>query len=209
MRDIAVKSITTMLLLLAVSTLNAGEYNEVLDIGDTAPQWKDLPGVDGKKHSLKDLKDKDVVVVVFTCNSCPYANDIEKRLDEFVKKHKDDKVALVAINVNKVEEDQFPAMKKRAKDKKYKYPYLYDETQQIAKDYGALFTPEFFVLDKKRKVVYMGSMDDSPDGKKIKKRHVEDAVTASLKGGNPKVEETIAIGCLIRFERKRRRRKSE
>src|SRR5207237_7632030 len=92
------------------------------------------------------------------------------------------KCGLVAINANKVKDDLLPAMEERAKSKGFNYPYLHDETQQVARSYGATFTPEFVVLNKDRKVVYLGAMDDSADGKKITKRHVEDAVEAALAG---------------------------
>ena len=187
--------------------IEAGEYNPVLNIGDKAPDWKELPGVDGKKHSLSEFKKKDVVVLAFICNSCPYAVDYETRLIAFAKKHssKDSRVSLVAVNVNKVDEDLLPKMKEKAETKGFKFPYLFDETQQIAKDYGAGFTPEFFVLNKDRKVVYMGAMDDSPNADKVKRRHVEQAVAAALAGKLPEVKETVPIGC--RVERTRRRRK--
>lgn len=209
---------TTVVLLAVVSTLAtgwsqlaiSGEYNPVLDIGDKAPQWKSLPGVNGKKLSLSDLKKKDVVVLTFICNSCPYAVDYENRLIAFAKKHlgKDSKVALVAVNVNKVDEDLPPKMKAKAEAKGFKFPYLFDETQQIAKDYGAGFTPEFFVLNKDRKVVYMGAMDDSPNADKVKRRYVEEAVAAALIGKLPEVRETVPIGCRIRIERTRRRKRN-
>lgn len=213
------------------STLHAGKYNRDMDIGETAPTWTKLPGVDGKEHSLSDLKDKDVVVVAFTCNSCPYAEDYESRLIDFanrycvakssLKKQQDEteaserqnssqdkpRVALIAINVNKVEEDLLPAMKKRAEAKKFPYPYLFDETQQLPKEYGALWTPEFFVLNKERKVVYMGAFDDSTDASKVTKRYVESAVVATLEGKEFEVAETYAVGCRIRFERRRRSRR--
>lgn len=208
---------TACLLILAIVALAAsfphvafsGEYNPVLSIGDKAPDWKELPGVDGEKHSLSDLKNKDVVVLAFLCNSCPYAVDYEDRLIAFAKKHssKDSKVALVAVNVNKVDEDLPPRMKEKAEAKGFKFPYLFDETQKIAKDYGAGFTPEFFVLNKDRKVVYMGAMDDSPNADKVKLRYVEEAVAAALVGKLPEVKETVPIGCRIRIERTRRRKK--
>jgi peroxiredoxin len=190
------------------STSAAGEFNPVLDIGDKAPVWKKLPGVDGKEYSTEDLKKKDVLVVFFTCNSCPYAVDYEDRVLAFAKKHseKDSKVGLVAINVNLVEEDLLPEMKKKAKKKNFTFPYLFDESQQIAKDFGAGFTPEFFVLNKDRKVVYMGAFDDSPNADKVKTKHVENAVAAALAGKSPVVKETVPIGCRIRIERRRRKR---
>ena len=189
--------------------IEAGEYNPVLNIGDKAPEWKELPGVDGKKLSLSNLKKMDVVVLAFICNSCPYAIDYEDRLITFAKKHsgKDSRVSIVAVNVNKVEEDLPPKMKEKAAAKGFKFPYLFDETQQIAKDFGAGFTPEFFVLNKDRKVVYMGAMDDSPNADKVKRRYVEEAVAAALVGKLPEVKETVPIGCRIRIERTRRRKK--
>src|SRR6266545_8155608 len=94
-------SVSIIVLALAAPS-SAGEFNKKLNVGDPAPIWKDLPGTDGKMHSLADLKDKDVVVVVFTCNSCPIALDYEDRIIAFTKKHcgPDRHVALVAINVN-------------------------------------------------------------------------------------------------------------
>lgn len=187
-------------------TAGAGEFNPVLDIGTQAPAWKDLPGVDGRKHSLADLKDSDVVVVVFTCNTCPYAVDYEQRLVEFDRKFRDAGVQLVAINVNKVEADQLPAMKLRAQERKFEFPYLHDATQQIARDYGAGYTPEFFVLNRDRKVVYMGSMDDNTDSTKVSRKYVELAVAAAQQGKLPEKQETVAVGCRVRFERQRRRK---
>ena len=186
---------------------SAGEFNPTLSIGDQGPAWTDLPGTDGKQHSLADLQEKDVVVVAFTCNSCPYAVDYEDRMIAFAKKHcgQGAKVALVAINVNKIEEDSLPEMAKRAKEKQFPYPYLFDATQQIAKDYGATFTPEFFVLGKDRKVVYMGAMDDKSNPAEAKVNYVELAVEAALAGKSPETKETGARGCLVRYERKRRK----
>lgn len=198
---------TLALWITAVTAAQAGKYNPVLDIGDTAPAWNKLPGVDGKAHSLADLKDKQVVVVVFTCNTCPYALDYEKRLIQFAKDYcgPEGKVALVAINVNRVPGDRLKDMQDRAKKYEYNFPYLYDESQKIAKDFGATFTPEFFVLDRDRKVVYMGAMDDNTMVDKVKTRYVEDAVKAALAGDKPAVTETVAVGCLVRYARERRR----
>tara|TARA_R110002049_G_scaffold4601_5_gene32738 strand:+ start:1031227 stop:1031805 length:579 start_codon:yes stop_codon:yes gene_type:complete len=184
----------------------AGEFNQVLSIGDAAPQWNDLPGVDGKLHSLSDLGERKAVVVVFTCNSCPYAVDVEDRLNALHEKYSDRSVSLVAINVNKVDDDLMPAMKEKAQQKKFQFAYLFDETQQIAKNFGAKYTPEFFVLNQDRKIAYMGSLDDSPDGKHVTKRHVESAIDAVLSGATPQVTETVPIGCRIRMERERRGR---
>ncbi len=184
---------------------SAGDFNKKVNIGDPAPTWKDLPGIDGKTHSLDELKQKDVVVLVFTCNSCPIANDYEDRIIGFAKKYgaADSKVALVAVNVNTIPEDRLDKMKQRAEKKKYNFPYLYDETQKIAVEFGAMYTPEFFVLDKNRKIVYMGAMDDKSNEKDATANFLEPAVEAALKEQKPPKGETLARGCMIRFKRQR------
>lgn len=191
-------------LALVASIATAGEYNQALNYGDPAPVWKNLPGVDGKKHSLDDLKDKKIVVVVFTCNSCPIAVDYEDRIIAFANKRKDD-VAVVAINVNQIQEDSLPEMKKKAEEKKFPFVYLYDESQKIAKAYGATFTPEFFVLGPDRKIVYMGGMDDNSVPRLVKEQYLEPAVLAALNGTKPATVETVARGCRVRYARERRK----
>jgi len=184
----------------------AGQFNEVLSIGDKGPAWAELPGTDGKNHSLAELADKPVVVVVFTCASCPTAADYEERINALAKTHAGDKsqVAVVAICVNQVKEDRLPALTERAKEKGFAFTYLYDESQKIAKDYGAVFTPEFYVLDRDRKVVYMGAMDDATDAAKVTRRYVDEAIVAALAGNKPEVGEVIARGCRVRYARERR-----
>jgi peroxiredoxin len=192
---------TLLALSLLPATAVAGEFNKTLSVGDPAPAWKDLPGTDGQKHALADHADK-VVVLVFTCNSCPIAQDYEDRVVAFADKYKD-RVAVVAVNVNTIPEDRLDAMKKRAGQKKYSFPYLYDESQKIARDYGANYTPEFFVLTKDRKVAYMGAMDDKTRADEVKEKYLEAAVDAVLKGEKPPKGETIAHGCMIRYKRTR------
>jgi peroxiredoxin len=180
----------------------------VLSIGDKAPAWENLPGTDGKKHSLAELKDKQIVVLVFTCVSCPTAVDYEGRINALAKQHAgpEGKVAVVALCVNRIEVDRLPQLTVRAKDKEFAFQYLSDESQKIAKDYGAIFTPEFFVLNKDRKIVYMGAMDDSSDPAAVQQSYVAAAITAALKGDaeKPAVTETIARGCRIRYVRDRK-----
>jgi peroxiredoxin len=182
----------------------AGEFNKKLSIGDAAPAWKELEGVDGKMHGLDALKDKDVVVVIITCNHCPAAVQYEDRIIEFTKKHAGSpgsKVGVVAINVNNLEEDKLPKMKERAKAKGFNFPYLYDPSQKIGREYGASVTPEFFVLSKDRKIVYMGAMDDSNDPAKVKMNYLEPAVQAALAGKKPETTETRARGCGVKYEK--------
>lgn len=191
--------------LLIVGSVQAGEFNEVLSIGDPLPAWKDLPGTDGKRHSLTDLKDKSVVVVIFTCVSCPTATDYEARINALVEAHggPDGKVAVVPVCVNRVEADSLPALTKRVASQSLKFHYLYDESQAVAKAFGAIFTPEFYVFDAERKLVYMGAMDDSTDPANVTKKYVQAAVAAALRSEKPAVTETIARGCRVRYVRPR------
>lgn len=190
-------------LLVLAASVHAGEFNPVLKIGDAAPTFNKLPGVDGKEHSFSDFQDKPYLLVVFTCNSCPCAVDYEDRIIDFATRHAE-KVSVVAINVNAVPADSLEKMKERHAEKKFPYPYVQDASQQIAKDYGATGTPEFFLLSPERKVIYMGAMDDSDDATKVKDEYLEDALTAALAGKESETKETFANGCRIRWERKRR-----
>ena len=199
-------TLTLLAMLASPAVAGPGKFNKVLAPGDAAPAWENLEGTDGKKHSLADLKDKDVVVVVFTCNSCPIAEGYEPGVVAFAEKFAkpDAKVAIVAINVNTAKADALPAMKERAEKRKFNFAYLYDPTQEIARKYGAMYTPEFFVLDKNRKVVYTGAMDDKSPPGEPKAKHLETAVTAALAGKSIDTAETNAgAGCKIKFNPKK------
>lgn len=199
--------LTTVLLAgLVAAVAPAGEFNQVLSIGDVAPEWKDLPGIDGQSHSWEDVREAPAVVVVFTSNTCPYAVDVEDRLIALHKQFAGRGVAVVAINSNTAEADRLPAMRERAEEKKFRFPYLDDASQELARQFGATTTPEFFVIDGDREVVYMGSLDDSPDGSSVSERYVETAIDAVLSGEAPETAETVPIGCRIRFKRTSRGR---
>jgi peroxiredoxin len=192
---------------LAGTAFALGKFNEKLSIGDKAPAFDKLPATDGKEYASADFDKAKVLVVVFTCNSCPYAVDYEDRLVDFDKAYRDSgDVALVAINCNLIEADSLENMKARAEEKGFRFPYLFDKSQNVAREFGALRTPECFVLDRDRKVVYMGAFDDNTMADQVKQRYVEAAVQAALKKQTAEVSETPPIGCLIRFQRTRRRR---
>jgi peroxiredoxin len=179
----------------------AGKYNKKLKIGDPAPTFANLEGVDGKTYSLDSFKDKEVLVLCITCNHCPVAQAYEDRIIQFVKKYAsgpDSKVAFVAINVNNLEADKLPKMKERAQAKGFNFPYLYDPSQQIGRALGASVTPEFFVFNKDRKLVYMGAMDDSQTSPRV--NYLEAAVEAALRGEIPQTAETRARGCTVKYE---------
>lgn len=169
-------------------------------IGAPGPVWADLEGTDGKTHGLKDLADAKVVAVVFTCNQCPVAKAYEDRLVNFAADYQDKGVELVAINVNNDEKNKLPAMKERAADKEFNFAYIYDPSQEIAREYGATVTPHIFVLDQGRDVVYMGAIDDNMDESAATHQYLRDAVDAALAGQAPEVTAVKPSGCGIKYE---------
>lgn len=192
MRRLALAALSAML----VST---SAFAERIKVGSPAPEFKDLDTADGKKVSLGDFK-KDVLIVAITCNHCPVAVAYEDRLVDFVKKH-GEKADFVAINVNNMDSDKLPAMKLRAEEKGFNFPYAYDPSQKIGKDLGATVTPEFFVFDKDRKLVYAGGFDDNwQDAEKAKVNYLESAVSAVLEGKQaPKSNK--AKGCGVKYDK--------
>lgn len=173
-------------------------------VGDTAADFK-LKNIDGKKMSLKDLKKAKGYIVVFTCNHCPFSVANEDRLIALHAKYAPKGLPVIAINPNdavQYPDDSFENMKVRAKDKKFEFAYLHDETQEIAKMYGATKTPHTFVLDKNRIVKYVGAIDDSPrDGEKVSKKYLEDALDAMLEGKEIANNSTKAVGCGIKWKK--------
>jgi peroxiredoxin len=194
-------SLVPVVALALAAATHAGKFNAKLSIGDAAPTWMALPGVDGKSHSLDDLKDREFVVVAFICNECAVSQVYEDRLIAFASKYAgaDKKVGFVAISSSRERGDGLPEMKERAKEKGFNFLYIHDESQRVGRTYGATVTPEFFVLDKARKVVYMGAMDDSNRTERVKVRYLEDAMAALLKGGKPTTTETAPRGCSLEY----------
>ncbi|MBE99653.1 thioredoxin family protein [Flavobacterium coralii] len=173
-------------------------------VGDVATDFS-LKNIDGKKVSLKDMKDAKGYIVIFTCNHCPYAQAYEDRIIALDKKYKKLGYPVVAINPNnpaKQKDDSFEKMQERAKEKKFTFPYLLDEGQKIYPQYGATKTPHVYILQKTTKgnvVKYIGAIDDNyEDASAVKVKYAEDAVNALLKGKEAPVKETKAIGCSIK-----------
>jgi thiol-disulfide isomerase/thioredoxin len=182
----------------------AGEHNKVVSVGDKAPPISGLPAVHNGEQtsiSLSDIKD-NLVVVVFLANHCPVVKAYEDRLIEFTKDYKDKGVRVLGVAVSLQDGDDLAGIKRYTADKKSNYVYAYDETQAVGRAYGATNTPQFFVLDKDRKIRYMGRMDDSQEESKVSKTYLRDAVDALLKGETPAVEETNHPGCTISYRRK-------
>jgi peroxiredoxin len=178
-----------------------------LQIGAKAPDFN-LPGVDGMNHSLAEFKNSRLLVVVFSCNHCPFVIGSEDRINKFVADYAGKGVAFVAINSNETEghpTDSLDHMKQRAREKGFKFPYLRDEKQDVALAYGALRTPHFYVFDQERKLRYTGRMDDNPRTPGQETTHeLRDAVDALLAGKKPAVELTNPIGCNVKWWGKER-----
>ncbi|MBK7009404.1 MAG: thioredoxin family protein [Saprospiraceae bacterium] len=191
-------------MLISLFTLNAPIAPVALKPGDTAVDFK-LKNVDGKMVSLSDFKNAKGYIIVFTCNHCPYAKLYEDRLIAINDKYSKMGYPVIAINPNDPTaepEDSFDEMKKRAKSKGFKFPYLFDEGQKIYPQYGATRTPHVFLLNAQRVVKYIGAIDDNPnDASAVKAKYLEDAIV-SLQGGKDIIPNvTKALGCSIKVKK--------
>ena len=173
-----------------------------LSIGQTLPHFAGLRGVDGKPHSDSEFK-QGVLIVVFSCNHCPYVQAYEDRMMDFQREYTGKGVELVAINSNEEKnypEDSYDEMVKRAGMRKFNFPYLRDADQLAANAFGATHTPQFFVFDRERKLRYSGKLDDNWKVPADAREHyLRDAVDAILAGKPVKVPETHSIGCTIKW----------
>lgn len=195
--------------LLISNTAISGKYNAVLEIGDTMPKFTDLPDISGTMVSSDDLTES-VVVLVSLANHCPWVRGMDQDLVKLAAELEGKDVRIVGLSMNHREDDRLPAMKKHAEKNGYQFNYLFDETQQLGRQLGATRTPEYFVFNKERKLVYMGLLHNSPgkissDGnvKYINgapnEFYVQNAVEATLGGDTIANAETRAHGCTIKY----------
>ncbi len=201
------KTIMTSVFAFLALSIFAGEGSG-LKVGDKASDFK-LKNVDGKHVSLTDFPGAKGFVVVFTCNNCPYAVAYQDRLISLDKKYKAKGYPVIAINPNDPEVepgDSYEAMVKRAKEKNYTFPYLYDESHQVYKKYGATNTPHIYVLQKSSGgdlvVKYIGTIDDNyQDAGAVQKPYLDNAIEALLSNKEPSPSSTKAIGCSIKAKK--------
>lgn len=176
-----------------------------LETGEKAPDFN-LPATDGKNHSLHDFDSASVLVIFFTCNHCPYVIGSDEITRKTAEKFRPKGVVFVGINSNSKHtypEDSFEHMVERMKKNRFPWVYLYDESQEIARKYGALRTPHFYVLDNKRKLIYTGRGVDSPrDTSKMKVNDLECALEEHLAGKPVSTPRTNPIGCNVKWEGK-------
>jgi peroxiredoxin len=188
---------------LLASPVFAGKFNKTVSVGEKAPTFAGIPALmSGQDASLtlSDLKE-DVVVLVFLGNHCPVVVAYEDRLIDFTNDYKGKGVKVVGVAVGKYDQDKLPGIKEYMKKNGSNYLYGYDETQAVGKAYGATNTPQFFVLDKNRKIAYMGAMDDSQKEENVKTKYLRNAVDAVLKGESPEITETQPKGCGISYSK--------
>lgn len=170
------------------------------EVGDVASDFK-LKNVDGRMVSLSDYKEAKGFIVIFDCNTCPYSKAYNERIIALHDRYVSKGFPVITINANDGGGDSFDEMVKLAKKKNYGFPYLFDETQEVAKRFGATNTPHVFILTKELKVAYIGTIDDNArDAQAVTKHYVDDAVIALLSNKAVAVTKTKAIGCGIRWK---------
>jgi peroxiredoxin len=168
-----------------------------LRLGDPAPAF-DLPGIDGARHALSDYAGKPVAIV-FSCCHCPYVRAWEDRINDAARAY-DGRAGLVAINSNAGYLGDSPDdMRRRSEEKDFVFPFLYDETQEVARAYGASRTPEVFVFDADHRLVYHGPPDSDHRGPEGAEPYLRPALEAALAGEEPAVRERPPVGCTIKF----------
>jgi peroxiredoxin len=162
----------------------------------------DLPGVDGRSHTLDEYGDAPALVLVQSCNHCPYVQAWEGRLIAIQDEYADRGVRLAAISSNDADthpEDSFEEMKARAAAQGFTFDYLYDADQSVARALGSERTPEVFVYDGERRLVYHGAIDDSRNEEAVTQHYLRDALDAVLDGREPPVAETMPVGCTVKW----------
>jgi peroxiredoxin len=177
---------------------------KTLQIGSTIPNFN-LLSIDGKKYSLDTFKDKKALIIIFSCNHCPYVQAYENRIMAIQNDYEEKGVSVVAINSNdavQYPDDSFDEMKKRAALKKFNFVYVRDENQSAAKNFDAAHTPEIFLFNEERKLVYHGKIDDNwQEEQKVKTKYLREALDEMLSGKEISVPETYSIGCTIKWKR--------
>lgn len=186
--------------LLSVILAAAFPQKKGYEVGDTAADFR-LRNVDGRMISLADFTEAKGFIVIFDCNTCPYSKAYNERIIKLNDNYASKGFPVIAINANDGAGDSYADMVRIAKKKNYQFPYLIDETQQVAKAFGATNTPHVFVLTRNLTVSYIGTIDDSAaEPEAVTKHYVADAVDALLNDQPVPITKTKAIGCGIRWK---------
>ena len=172
-----------------------------LELGSPPPRFE-LPGVDGRAHALDDYADAEALAIVQSCNHCPYVQAWEGRMIDIQREYGDRGFRLVAVNSNdavRYPEDSFEEMQQRAAAEGFNFDYLWDEDQTVARELGATRTPEVFLFDRDRRLVYHGAIDDNRDADAVERHYLRDALEAVLAGRGPALAETPPVGCSVKY----------
>lgn len=170
--------------------------------GATAPHFS-LPATDGKTYTLNDFKGCKALLIVFMCNHCPYVKPKIEEMKRIAKDYKAQGLAMVSINSNDAlshPDDSFESMKRMSKEKQLNFPYLYDESQEVAKAYGATCTPDPFLFDSNFKLVFHSRIDDTHGADPIKKHEMHNAIGGFLSEGEVSLKEKPSMGCNIKWK---------
>ena len=175
----------------------------MLPLGTEAPAFS-LPDADGNSFSLDGVSDADAYLIMFICNHCPFVKHVRRELARLGDDYGPRNVAMFAINSNDFEkhpDDRPERMREEAKNQRYRFPYLVDRDQSVAKAYKAACTPDFFVFDRNRRLVYRGQLDDSRPSNKVPVTgaDVRAALDAVLRGETVSADQTPSIGCNIKW----------
>jgi peroxiredoxin len=172
-----------------------------VSVVQSAPDFE-LPGVDGRTHSLGEYADAPVLVLVQSCNHCPYVLAWEGRINALQREYAERGVRIVAISSNDAEAypaDSFERMVEHAREAGYQFDYLYDESQEVARALGSERTPECFVYDAERRLVYHGAVDDNREQALVTQHYLRDAIEAALAGETPPLTDTPSVGCTVKW----------
>ena len=178
-------------------------HSNMVPLGAPAHDFS-LPGTDGKIWSLENFKDKKALAIIFMCNHCPYVKAVLQRLIDLQNDYADRSAQLVGINSNdavKYPDDSMENMQKTAREKGFSFPYLFDESQEVAKKYKAVCTPDIYVYGEERKLIYRGRIDDNWERpEKVTRQDLRDAIESILSGNKVSDDQVSSMGCSIKWK---------
>lgn len=200
------KNLLLAFILFATTGLIAQEAStevSTYNVGDKVENFE-LKNIDQTMMSLDSFEGAEGYILIFSCNHCPYSVAYEDRIIALAETYNDQNIPVIMINPNDAEtypDDSFDGMVQRAAEKKFNFPYLHDESQEIARMFGAEKTPHVYLLNKEREIKYIGAIDDSPrKPDEVEEKYLENAVEAVKRGLNPNPFRTKAIGCSIKWK---------
>jgi thiol-disulfide isomerase/thioredoxin len=192
-----------MLSLIALFTRPLYAQNiQAIAIGTALPHANTkMKSTNGKEFSIKDVMQKNGVLVMFSCNTCPYVIKYQARTLQAIKNAQENEIGVIIINSNETQrtgEDSYTAMQQYAKKQQYDVPYVVDENSVLANDFGATRTPECFLFNAKNELVYHGAIDDNQDASQVQRKHLATAIIETVGGKSVSVNNTRSVGCSIK-----------